>query len=230
MAKKISYTVIIVLLCLSAYACQHTDRFVRDIAAARDFDMLITDLKSADMKVRMSAIEALSGIDDSRAVDILAGIVEDRKKDWRVRARAIRSLAGLGDDRVVALLIKALNDPVFTRDCPALKWNAAIALGSFGNDPEIVDALILALSDRTLYIREAAIQSLGEIGSRNAVPYLISALSDKSFAVRMSAINALGKIGDKSAAPFIKRLLDDVDPHIRDAAAKALSIMDYGLY
>jgi HEAT repeat protein len=168
-------------------------------------------------------MEQLGRIGDDDSVRALMSVIENQGEDWKIQIRAVKLLAEIKNPRAVDLLIKVLDDPFFTYDCPALKWNAALALGNFKNYSKVVDVLIDALTDKTLYVREAAIQSLGEIGNRKAVPYLISALNAKSFAIRISAIMALGKIGDGAAIPFVKRVLDnDTDPHIRDEAVKAL--------
>lgn len=194
-----------------------------EIATAEDMDALLRKLRHGKPEVRLSAIEALGRIRNAEALGELIGVIEDRTEDWTIKVRVVKLLGEIRNPWATSVLIKILDDPSFTNNCAALKWNAAIALGNFKKSARVLDALIDALEDRTLYVREAAIQSLGEIGSRKAVPYLIFALNDKSFAIRMSAIIALGKIGDESAIPFVKRVLDnDADPHIRDEAAKAL--------
>ena len=168
-------------------------------------------------------MEELGRIGDDDSVRALMSVIENQGEDWKIQIRAIRLLAEIKSPKAIDIFMRILQDPFFTNDCPALKWNAALALGNYKGHSKVADVLIDALTDKTLYVREAAIQSLGEIGSRKAVPYLIFALNDKSFAIRVSAIMALGKIRDGSAIPFVKRVLDnDADPHIRDEAAKAL--------
>jgi HEAT repeat protein len=192
-------------------------------AAPHDIDKLLLKLGHDDPKVRLSAVEELGSIRDDESGRALMSVIENQGEDWKIQIRAVKLLAEIKNYRAVDVLIRTLEDPFFTYDCPALKWNAASALGNFKNYDRVVDVLIDALNDKTLYVREAAIQSLGEIGSRKAVPYLIFALSDKSFAIRISAIIALGKIGDMEAIHFVKRVLEnDADPHIRDEAVKAL--------
>lgn len=145
-------------------------------------------------------------------------IANDIHQDWHERIKAIRMLGRSGDPEASDAVMSALYDP-----CPAIKWNAATALGNFRDDPRVVSALIGALRDDTLYIREAAVRSLGSVGSAAAVPYLISALHSRSFAVRIEAVKALGRIGDIKAAPYLKRAAHhDGDPLIRREALSAL--------
>ncbi|MBI3593024.1 MAG: HEAT repeat domain-containing protein, partial [Nitrospirae bacterium] len=146
---------------------------------------------------------------------------------WKIQILAIRLLSETKDLRAAELIMNVLQYPFFTNDCPALKWNAAIALGNFGNERRIVNTLIDTLHDRDLYVREASIQSLGKIGNADAVPHLISALSDSSFAIKLSAINALGKIGSPAAIPYLRRIVDnDGDEYIKNEALSALKRLE----
>lgn len=72
--------------------------------------------------------------------------------------------------------------------------------------------------------RRKAIDALGNIGERSAVPKLIEILqSDGSWAVRQDAILALVKLGDGAAnRSFIRALHADTSIHVRTAAAWAL--------
>jgi HEAT repeat protein len=180
-------------------------------------------LNHTDFNISLEDIEELGKLSSEESVKALMGVVEDRHEDWRLQIKAIKLLSGVDDQRVANLLIRVLTDPFLTFDCPALKWNAAVELGNFGKYQDVVDALIKGLADDVVYVREAAIQSLGQIGSMRAVPYLLSALNDKSFAIRISAVKALGKIGDNKAVPYLKEVAaNDTDQYIKDEAEKAL--------
>jgi len=125
---------------------------------------------------------------------------------------------------VSEMLVKIFNDPFLNNECPAMKWNTAVALGKdFNKGSRAVDSLIDALNYNNLLVREAAIQSLGEIGDSMAVPFLIPALKDKSFAIKFSTIKALGNIGDPQAIPFLKQIAEnDNDPYIKGEALLVL--------
>lgn len=192
-------------------------------AIAGDVDMLAAKLRHGKPEVRLSAIEALGRIKNAEAVGELIGVIEDQTEDWTIKVRVVKLLGEIGNPRATGVLIKILDDPAFTNNCAALKWNAAIALGNFKKYTKVVEVLIDALEDRTLYVKEAAIQSLGEIGNPSAVPHIISALNDKSFAIRISAVRSLGKIGATEAIPYLRKLLSsDGERHIKDEAARAL--------
>lgn len=212
--------IVSLFLCISVFIAAQGN------GIAGDTTKLVSKLQHNDPQVRLSAVEELGKIGDDKSVRALMDVIEDRGEEWKIQVKAIKLLSEIKSPKAIDLLIKILDDPFFTNDCPALKWNAALALGNFKNSSRVVEALINALNDRTLYIREAAIQSLGEIGDKRAVPYLISALKDKSFAIKISAINALQKIGDPEAKPFLKRILEsDTDEHIKEEAEKALKFL-----
>src|SRR5208283_1313641 len=103
------------------------------------------------------------------------------------------------------------------------KWHAAVGLGLYNSDARVVDALISALDDSTLFIREAAIESLGKIRAVKAVPSLGNALHDSHFAVRLKAVRALESIGDQQSLFFLKWSADnETEPIIRDEAVSAV--------
>lgn len=196
---------------------------------ADNIDDLIINLRNSDRQTRLLAVEELGRIRDERAVDALLNFVVIKDEDWRIKIRAIGLLGEIADPRVSEVLVNIFNDPFLNKECPAIKWNTAIALGkNFNKGSRAVDSLIGALNHNNLFIREATIQSLGIIGDSRAVPFLIPALNDKSFAIKFSAIKALGNIGDPQAIPFLKRIADnDNDPYIKGKALSTLKNFSY---
>ncbi len=193
---------------------------VGEKAIAGDIEELIANLQSSNLQTRLLAVEELGRVKDDRAVDTFLEIVIVKGEDWRIKIKVIRLLAEIENPKAEELLVRIFNDPFLNEECPAIKWNTAIALGKdFNKGSRAVDSLIDALNQDNLLVREAAIQSLGKIGDPRAVPFLIQALNDKSFAIKFSTIKALGDIGDPRAIHFIKQLADnDNDPYIKEAA------------
>jgi HEAT repeat protein len=193
-------------------------------AIAGDIEELIANLQSSNLQTRLLAVEGLGRVKDEKAVDALLKIVVVKGEDWRIKIKVIRLLSEIEDPKVEELLVRIFNDPFLNEECPAIKWNIAIALGKdFNKGSRAVDSLIDALNYNNLLVREAAIQSLGKIGDPRAVPFLIQALNDKSFAIKFSTIRALGDIGDPQAIHFIKQIADnDNDPYIKGEALLAL--------
>jgi HEAT repeat protein/uncharacterized integral membrane protein len=190
-----------------------------------DIDKLISDINTGDGKTRLSAVEKLGKIKDERSVDLLMNVANMSGEAWKIKIRAIRLLGEIGNVKAIDLLTKIFNDPFLNNECPAIKWNTAIALGNFKNNSKVVDTLINGLQNENeiLGTREAVIQSLGKIGDLKAVPFLITALDDKSFAIKLSAIRALGQIRDLQVVPTLKRIVDsNCDPYIKNEALSAL--------
>lgn len=193
------------------------------ISIAENIDKLISDLDRGDLRTRLSAVEELGRIRDEKSIDLLMNVADTSGEAWKIKTRAIRLLGEIGNAKAVDLLTKIFNDPFLNHECPAIKWNAAIALGNFKKNPRVTHTLINGLEDDNLVIREGIIQSLGKTGDPKAVPLLISLLQDKSFAIRMSAIKSLGEIGDHQAISPLKHIVDnDDDPYMKNEALSAL--------
>ena len=195
-------------------------------SGAENIDKLISDLDKGDLRTRLSAVEELGRIGDEQSIDLLLNVADTSGEAWKIKIRAIRLLGEIGNVKAIDLLTKIFNDPFLNHECPAIKWNTAIALGNFKSNSRVVDTLINGLQnkDEILGTREAVIQSLGKIGDPKAVPFLITALDDKSFAIKLSAIKALGEIRDPKAIPPLKQIVNgDNDPDIKNEALSALS-------
>jgi HEAT repeat protein len=197
-----------VLLSVSPLNAHHTER-------------LIKDLKSKDFEIRMQAVETLGQKVDKNTLDVFKKYVFVKTEDWQVKTKAINFLGTVEDREVSDFLMKVVGDPFLNQGCPAIKRHAIVALGKkFNNGSKAVYTLIKELQEDNLLIREAAIQSIGEIGDPTAVPYLIQGLDDKSFAIRLSTIRALKQIGDIQAIPHLKRVAEkEKDPYLKEMAS-----------
>lgn len=198
--------------------------FPADNAMSATSDDLISRLRSKDALEQISAVESLGKVRDQKAVDALLDLVFTKAENWKIKIRAIRLLGTIPDQKVSDRLVTVFNNPFLNEECPAMKWNTAMALGQeFNKGSRAVDSLIEALGHDNLLVREAAIQSLGKIGDSRAVPYLIPELKDRNFAIRFSAIKALGNIGSAEAEVFLRQVADtDNDPYVQQAAEAAL--------
>jgi HEAT repeat protein len=123
----------------------------------------------------------------------------------------------------VATLESALGDP-----CPAVRTQAALALGRIGPDAgAVAPRLISLLQEADEEVRCQAAQALGEIGGHDGVTVaaLVDLLSDASATVKVSAARALGAMRTAAAksAPALVPLLQDRDDEVRTAAAEAIA-------
>jgi len=175
-------------------------------------DELILALKTRDRDVRLGIIEALSVIRDPRAVPSLIHLLSDPGSE--VRWEAAIALGEINDPASTASLVQALRDPD-----KYVRYGAASALQKSGWKPasdeerafhsvglqewqavrEIGEPAIPALShvlhDRDNGVRMQAIEILGSIGNRKAVPVLMRSLADENAEVRWKAVLASPKCG-----------------------------------
>ena len=191
---------------------------------AENVKEVLRNLQSPIWKTRLSAVEEIGKIRNENAINLLMEVADTESEVWEIKIRAVRLLGEIGDPKAINLLTNIFNDPFLNSECPAIKWNTAIALSNFKGYPRVVDTLIKGFEDVNLIIREAIIQSLGKIGDPKAVPFLISALKDKSFAIKISAIKALKEIADPQAIPPLKEIVEhDNDPYLKSEALSVLN-------
>jgi HEAT repeat protein len=204
------------LLCLTVF---FSVAFFSEAAYCSSADLLLARLQLYDPDLSMQSIEKPATVTDKQFVRALSSVATNLNEDWHIRISAIRVLGNTQNPAATDALMTTLLD-----FCPAIRWNAANALGGFTDDPRVVDSLLKALHYETIYIREAAIRSLGRIGSSKAVPRLIELLNSPSFAIKSSAIVSLGQIGDTGAIPHLKLIAQqDADPLLRSQAQSALA-------
>lgn len=105
----------------------------------------------------------------------------------------------------------------------AARMEAARRLGE-SKDPMALDPLLKAVQDENKSVRWAALEALGDLGDRRALPTILRFLKKKepyNWGRRVAA-NALGNFKDRSAIEALIRLLTEDDPYVRRNAAMAL--------
>lgn len=173
---------------------------------------LILALKDRDRDVRLGIIEALSVIGDQRAVQPLIELLNDKSSE--VRWETAIALGEIGGPGATAPLKKALMDPD-----KYVRYGAASALLKTGwnpvseeerafyyvglqewkavkdSGPAAISALSLVLNDQDSSVRIKAIEILGSIGDKKAIPALMRSLRDENADVRWKAVLASPKCG-----------------------------------
>ena len=74
-----------------------------------------------------------------------------------------------------------------------------------------IPSIIPFLKDSEAYVREAAIEALGQLGAKKAIPSIIPRMQDTDSAVRNKAINVLVQFHAREAIPSIISLLHEKD-------------------
>lgn len=164
--------------------------------------------------------------EDRRVVDEwLTGQLQSPIAETRVRA--LRALGRIGDPSSLDLLLEGLRDEI-----PRVRAEAAFAIGEMedretlaelGLDPEprAAAALIGSLGDAERGVITSAVEALGKLGWRKALPAITRAPAPPAV-----TIQALVRLGDPAALGWIaERRLSDVE-ETRWAATLALSQME----
>jgi HEAT repeat protein len=160
-------------------------------------------LHDEEAPVRRAAAEALGKV-AVPAVELLAASLEDHDREVRRAATEALDKVGLPADPATHARYA-----VTRRD-----WASASALGSAA-----VDAVLAAVDEEEVFMRQAAAQALAEIGT-GAVEPLIAALAAGSAV----AADALGQIGDARAVePLLAALRGAPGLRVRQAAEGALA-------
>ncbi|EKD34546.1 MAG: hypothetical protein ACD_75C02291G0001, partial [uncultured bacterium] len=186
--------------------------------------------------VRCVAIEHMAFLDEERVPLILAGVFGDTNP--RVRAAAARALAHLEYDQAIPLLVKGLHDPDSW-----VRYFSARSLGKFGRlgngiryserckaadsgvptaGGDILDILTqLAVADKAVQVRIAAMETLGRVGGMKAVPILTPLTEDLNPDISRAAMGALGLIDHTDALQPLLTALNARDPLRRQNAIRA---------
>lgn len=102
---------------------------------------------------------------------------------------------------------------------------AARTLAYYGE--EAVEILATALTDCHALVQLSIVQSLEQIGSRQAVQPLMTVLATTNYpTLRYLIIQALGVIGDPIAIPRILTFRNDPDHHVRERVKIALQRLE----
>ncbi len=165
---------------------------------------LLQLLKDSDEEVRMFSATILGDVQDAMVVDDLINMLDDL--DENVKHAAAESLGKIGDARAVSPLIDCLQQDFW------IQYPAIIALGSIG-DPSAISHLVKLLDNEML--RQAVIETLGNIGDMSVVPILADILSQHDPDIRNNTIAALVNIqrliksDSSSCTPSIKKALNN---------------------
>jgi len=159
--------------------------------------------------------------------DTLASLVADPRPfldvpDPLLRRLAASACVNRGDDATRERLEGMLrDDPV-----AAVRRECAETLGSLAAAASL-GALVAAIDDPEVGVREAAVTALGEIADPVVVPRLLElAAGDDDVLIREAAVAAAGAVGDEAALPTLLELVTSGPPQVRRRCVVALSVFD----
>jgi len=187
-------------------------------------DTLISYLFSASDDERSAIVKSIVQIGITPG---MVGLTEHlirmlKEGDWEDKAIACRGIGVLNAKSAVPLLVDLAGglDPALpdTEERQYLMRMTTLAIDSES------ELLKLIESPGTKYRGKAfAIELLGELRSKKAIPLLMASLSAMSRDLRRASATALGDIGESSSVvSLLETSQHDVDAHVRKAAIDAL--------
>jgi len=125
-----------------------------------------------------------------------------------VKAAIARLLGELKSPSSVEPLVAALDFGSSDSAAQGMNKEIATALGNLG-DPKAVPTLVRLMKSRDSYVRIEAINALGKLKAKEAVPALMELATDEGGEtfINKKAIQALGEIGDPQAVPALVRMM-----------------------
>lgn len=171
--------------------------------------------RERDFQIRETLTWAALRISDAALPHVLQSL---ESPQWLARLQAVHTLSKLGRPEDGARLVPLVGDPI---DAVAARaYGAAARTG----DPQVVPALVAALSRGDAEHRNSLTVALGELGTL-AVPALVAAVRDGTPEVRRHAADTLSHLGSPDADAAAEALADavrDPDDGVRLAALNAL--------
>lgn len=203
---------------------------------SQGFDSVISRLNAEDSDDRRWAVYNLESFEPSETVDYLVQAVQDDNRAVREAASEVletipsdlcveRLVPLLGSVRievrniVASILVSfsdhAVNDllPAFTHENEDVRKFAADILGLAGS-PKAVQVLCkVAIEDEVENVSISAVEALGKIGSKEALPSLFQ-LFDKDNSLKLESAEAIGLIGGPESAKFLEDRLEGSDDQL----------------
>ncbi len=193
----------------------------------------VSGLSDAFPIVRATAVHAVLWLSAEESSTFLIPLLSD--KDEFVRRETAYALGKTRSKSAVSALVERL----LHEKKDGARGAAAVALGQIADDAAVVPLTHVlqpqfampgskkagqSKSKENVFVLRAAARSLGQIGSRAAVPVLIAMLEDDKASddVRREAATALGWIRDPVAVSALRGALMARDPYLSLAADEAL--------
>ncbi len=196
------------------------------IGSPRSSEALIALLPKAGAIEKNAIVRSLVQIGMTPAMEDVADLLIEmyRDGDWDERLIALTGLADLKSERALPVILDVAgsldrSDPENDERLQAVRH----ALMKF----DCLSALARLLADPSVRFRGKviAVEVIGELQCREAVPALTGLLDTDLREVRRAAVLALAGIKGDDALSVLRRCIDDRDGHVRSAAISELGRM-----
>ncbi|MFA5393638.1 MAG: HEAT repeat domain-containing protein [Candidatus Ratteibacteria bacterium] len=188
--------------------CIQAMSYIGDISVVTT---LISTLRESNINIKITAMNTLGNLKDSRSVPYLITQLDD--PDWNIQMVASRSLGRIGDSRAISPLIKKIKGNKLPKDNSRIMQTVTIdALSNF-NTPEVEQYFISILEENETEdnVRMATIDGLGRMKSEKSIDLLSKLLLSKKEIFRKHAAAALAEIGNKKALKSIQQSIESTD-------------------
>lgn len=175
-------------------------RILGEIKDTRAVEPLLQLISNQDYNVRSHVCESLGKIADTTAFNDVSARMKDSVEV--VRKSAAVALGKIKDIHAIPHLIRGLSDPHFS-----VRMTSAHSLVQMGEPA--VKPLVSLLDHSVRPASDLAIESLGKLKDKRAVPQLLKKLKDQNWATRAFAVEALGVMGDQRGIQAIRKMKDE---------------------
>jgi putative membrane-bound dehydrogenase-like protein len=175
--------------------------------------------RETNLEVRQAALRALAALRDTNSVPLIDPVLRNSQPNNPLLPDAIAAAARIGGDRIAQSLIQLLRNQASDTN---LALPAIQALGQLKSS-EAAGLIAEQLPRREPDVRNAAIESLTQIGGDAALKPTLALLEHDSTEARRGAVGALGRLKNKSAVPALLEARQN--PALRMEATTALAQM-----
>jgi hypothetical protein len=168
--------------------------------------------RSAAPSVRAAAFVGLAGLGAPGLASAATGLFDPEREVQGVTAQALAAQRDPGISALLAALPKVVGER-----SRLLQSLAALPL------PPTASASLAQIAQGGGPDSSLAVELLGKMGAKDAVPSLLKILDDPTAVARCPALHALGELGEVSVADAVAKDLFSDSPEVRAAAAAALA-------
>jgi HEAT repeat protein len=174
-------------------------------------ELFLSVIKHPDTLVRFNAIAGLGHFKEKLAIPLVIEAFNDNEVE--VRKKAFWALGEIGETSVNDKLYEVVVQEKFEE----LRVEGWLALGKL-KDVRAVEPLLEILAKKDVRLKmegrersqtRKAVELLGNLGDKRAIPYLLPTLKSKYGNMRVAGIEALIKLADESILPDLMEAQQD---------------------
>ncbi len=168
---------------------------------------------------------AVRGLGERRAAAALPTLLPlleaKRQVHPQVRVSAVRAAGQLADARAAAPLLALLRQPDVELGLELEIMGALAQIDTRDAEPDLIDRL----TDRSPFVRAAALKTLARVDSLSFTTALSGLDPDADWRVRAAMAEALTTLAPENATPMLERLVADADARVLPSVLRAWSTL-----